>query len=230
MYRTQSFHLKRMLGLEAMDEKTIAQALGSRFTTGADFGYLGSEISDGRVGSTIVFPVNSYRNEFDHDSGAIASYRQTTLEKVSFEISMNPSVLKIFAGGSRASRALELISRSFLVQVSIDDIFVNSFQFFKKIEDDNLNPKIVGLTIGNFQYERGVTGRYAASISNHLVGRKILATYNRDVEAITIQIPDEFGSLWTVANTGKVSIRTEIDFLSIQTDHLIDLILRSTDA
>lgn len=74
------------------------------------------------------------------------------------------------------------------------------------------------LTIRNFQYKEGASGRYTVHIDSPYIGNELLSMYNENVSKVCIKLESSQFADFTLSNSSQNSITLksqECDFWSI---------------
>jgi hypothetical protein len=217
MYRTEYMYLKKF---ESRRLRNIEELL-SLFSSGLDpkkgFGFLGTEIAQLNVDSTLIYKSIVIRRNFDPRRNALVKEQQVHFHRVPFRLDLNTELLQAYAGGRRLDKLLSILSQVFEFEIVISDMIIDMNKLITQLKYHNIHYKITGLVINNYRPQPGLIGRYMAQIDSSEIAQQLIRLYDTDVTDVEIELPgyeDVIG--WRLTSSGKISVRAREDLLEEQ--------------
>lgn len=231
MFRTKSFNLKLVQGLDQWSKEDLSRKLSARFDEMAGFGFTDFESEDLNTFSTLVYQSIVLQRVYDPEDGSFTIQEQITFDQVPFNINYATGLLQADAGGKRLSKLLSVLGQVFDFKIAIDDLHISIGEFVKELDSIEWIYNIIGMTVSNYRPETGLSGRFVASVGEQRAARELIHTYSLDVTHVIVElIHKERVVQWRLSSTGNVAVRAEEEDLNEQAKLLKGIVLRCQNA
>jgi hypothetical protein len=147
-------------------------------------------------------------------------------EEINFYIDLKNNLLYTFGSASKLNKAKNDLREFVENQIIYENIGLTISKILNQIEVEKWQYDIKDITIKNFVFEEGASGKFVANVNDQITGRKLIDKYIDSISKITLDVMHEdFGDFeLTIGTNNSISIRCREDETFIIIDAIKKLV------
>jgi hypothetical protein len=214
MFRTRMLHLKRLHGLDSWTPSELLEKFSVRFDQNDSFGFIDTQLKEKIISSTLIYKTLARQRVFSPTHNTLSSRRQEVYHYIPFQVDLEDGLLEAGLGGTKLSKLVSILGILFNFRLTISDIAFDIHRFIQRLDDNNLDYKVLNVSVANFSPETGLSGRYIASIFEQEAARQFIQRQNSNIRRIDVEMALEGAEMiWRLSSSGWVSVRTDEEML-----------------
>ena len=181
-------------------------------------GFSSLQLDDNVIEANLIIRTPTSNKVYDPVNGMFLTNVVYLYDEVEIFIDLNLNLIYSTASIAKFNKAKTLLRNSLKSKIVFRNLDLSPIKLLRIIETLNLNPFISDLTIRNFQYKEGESGRYTVHIDSPYIGNELLSMYNENVSKVCIKLESSQFADFTLSNSSQNSITLksqECDFWSI---------------
>ncbi len=214
MYRTQSFYLKPIQGLEKWGLEELAKLFSVGYRRRDGFGFTSLELRRPVIHATLIYKSVFSHKIYNPRRRRLTSQEQITFYEVPFFVDYDSGLLAAYAGGKKLQRLISVIAQLLKFEITIQDLFIDIGKVLEDLDARGQSYRVARLTIDNFQPQAGMSGRIDAVIAEPKIAKRLINQYGKDVTEITLEMStSDEPSIWRFTSTGRIAVTVDEDLL-----------------
>jgi hypothetical protein len=200
--------------------------ISSEYTNENGFGFRNIVFDSNILHGTLLRKSLTFIDEYDIENDIFEKKPIALFKEVDFIINYNTNIITVF-GSATNSNKLKSSFRNIFNQIDyqLSNLDLTSFAIYQKLKQDDQQStyKIEDITIRNFKYKDGATGRFVSKILNQNIASELLEIYQNDVVRIKILLDDRLSV--SIQNNGAFTISCNEDEIDGDIDFINNLIM-----
>lgn len=225
MYRTKTLYLKQLVNIDNWSLQKLSEIFSLQFDKEMGFGFIDTQTIDANIEATLIYQSVITQQVFDPHEQKLLADKKIVFYEAPFQLDYERGVLNSYVGGQKKKKVLSVINQLFNYKIIIDDISINIEKTLSRLKKLN-KYNILKMTINNFKPQKGIIGKFNASVEDQELAHHLIEIYNSDINDVTLNFFCDNGEvIWRLSALGKISIRTKEKLLSEQVDFAKKFIL-----
>lgn len=218
METKQTVSFNRIFGLD-LDKESIAHFFESkRYSENAGIGFTYIHIEDDVIVTKVLIRTPSYIQNYNIQENVFEKKIVNIYEEIELLWDFQYGLIYSTSSFVKFSKAKIFLRNCFGPGAILKSVDCSPEKVFEGVISLGWNPFITDLSINNFVYKEGISGRFTIHLDNSKVGNELLSQYYNNISKLTMNIESNIFSSFTisVSRQSSLTIRCqETDFWSI---------------
>ncbi|MGY3214508.1 hypothetical protein [Mucilaginibacter sp. HD30] len=183
------------------------------YSDDSGFGFESIEVYDDLISAVLIKRNTTYIYEFDFVSKAMIKKQIMLFSEISFEVDFDYQILSVFGPANHLTQLRSSLRNSLGFLYELGYANLSPFYIYTKLIEKKIPVNFQYISIENFVYENGISGKLIGHVIDDLVAEKLVSNYKTDVckAILNIHIDENHHFELQVANNGAVKFHSTED-------------------